>query len=138
MLGEIIRIISGCVLIIVCTAAVATISWHALVLMAVTLPASAYATRRFGGQAGRQARELRSRYGVVGSWIYEIVTELPRSGCSAPRTPSIGVSSATGCTPATASTGPEDAPPTTVRDASPGQPGCEPEHARPARGDEEP
>ena len=77
MLGEIIRIISGCVLIAVCTAAVATISWHALVLMAVTLPASAYATRRFGGKAGTQARELRSRYGVVGSWIYEIITGLP-------------------------------------------------------------
>ena len=77
MLGEIIRIISGCVLIAVCTAAVATISWHALVLMAVTLPASAYATRRFGGKAGAQARELRGRYGVVGSWIYEIVTGLP-------------------------------------------------------------
>ena len=77
MLGEIIRIIAGCVLIAVCTAAVATISWHALVLMAVTLPASAYATRRFGGKAGAQARELRGRYGVVGSWIYEIVTGLP-------------------------------------------------------------
>ena len=60
-----------------CTAAGATISWHALVLMAVTLPASAYATRRFGGNAGTQARALRSRYGVVGSWIYEIVTGLP-------------------------------------------------------------
>ena len=45
--------------------------------MAVTLPASAYATRRFGGKVGTQARELRSRYGVVGSWIYEIITGLP-------------------------------------------------------------